>query len=78
MAKFKFKLDKAGVGQFLKSEPMQALISQKVSEIHGRLGEGYASNTSVGKTRAQGIVIAETKKAKRDNLKNNTILKALR
>lgn len=78
MAKFKFKLDKAGVGQLLKSEEMQALVSETVSEIQGRCGDGYESNTSIGKTRAHGVVVASTAKAKRDNIKNNTLLKAVR
>lgn len=74
----KFKLDKKGVGQLLKSDEMRAVITQKASDIQSRCGDGYESNVSMGKSRVHGVVIASTTKAKRDNLKNNTILKALR
>lgn len=42
------------------------------------LGEGYAVTAQRGKTRVNAQIRAETYKARRDNLKNNTILKALR
>ncbi len=38
----------------------------------------YGQDMHVGKNRANAMVFAETYQAKRDNMKNNTILKAVR
>lgn len=78
MAKNKFKLNYAGIGQLLKSEEMQAVLKEKASGIKERCGDGYDQDVFVGKTRANAMVYAKSYKAKRDNSKNNTILKAVR
>lgn len=78
MAKNKFKLNYSGVGQLLKSAEMQNVLTNKAMEIKNRAGEGYAQDIYVGKTRANAMVYAETYQAKKDNLKNNTLLKAVR
>lgn len=78
MAKMKFKLNHSGVGQLLKSSEMQNVLEEKATGIKNRAGEGYAQDIYVGKTRANAMVYAETFEAKRDNMKNNTILKAVR
>ena len=78
MAKSKFKLNYAGVGQLLKSSKMQAVLASKATEIKTRAGEGYDQDTYVGKTRANAMVYADSSKAKRDNMNNNTLLKAVR
>lgn len=78
MSKMKFKLNYKGVGELLKGSEMQDLLSGKADEIQGRCGVGYESDVHVGKTRANAMVSAATFQAKRDNLKNNTILKAVR
>ena len=78
MAKSGFKLNYAGVGQLLKSAEMQKVLEEKATAINNRCGDGYGQDTYVGKTRANAMVYAETFEAKRDNMKNNTILKAVR
>ena len=78
MAKSGFKLNYAGVGQLLKSAEMQKDLEEKATAIKNRCGDGYGQDTYVGKTRANAMVYAETFEAKRDNMKNNTILKAVR
>lgn len=74
----KFKLNKTGVKSLMKSEEMQTIINDKASEALKRLGEGYKTDAYVGKNRANAMVYADTYKAKSDNLKNNSILKAVR
>lgn len=74
----KFKLNYTGVGQLLKSSEMQAILSEKATAIQQRCGDGYETDAYVGKTRANAMVKATSFKAKRDNLKNNTLLKAVR
>ena len=78
MAKMKFKLNYDGVGQLLKSAEMQGVLEEKATGIKNRAGEGYAKDVYVGKTRANAMVYADSYKAKRDNKKNNTLLKAVR
>ncbi|MDG3374410.1 hypothetical protein P5D95_23095 [Vibrio parahaemolyticus] len=78
MAKSKFKLNHSGVGQLLKSAEMQSVLTEKATAIKNRAGEGYGQDVYVGKTRANAMVYADSYKAKRDNMKNNTLLKAVR
>lgn len=78
MAKMKFKLNSSGVGQLLKSPEMQSMLTEKASGVRKRAGEGYAQDIYVGKSRANAMVYADSYKAKRDNMKNNTLLKAVR
>lgn len=78
MAKMKFKLNSDGVRELLKSQEMQSVLIEKATGIKNRCGEGYTQDVYVGKNRANAMVKAETYQAKRDNLTNNTILKAVR
>lgn len=78
MSKFKFKLNSRGVRELLKSEKMQAHLSKKASGIKDRCGEGYETDTHVGKNRANAMIYTTTYQAKSDNKKNNTLLKAVR
>ena len=78
MSKFKFALNRAGVRALMKSEEMQSILKDKADSALNSLGEGYKSDIHVGKNRANAMVYADTYQAKRDNLKNNSILKAVR
>ncbi|MCR1233228.1 hypothetical protein [Streptococcus suis] len=78
MSKMRFKLNRAGVRDLLKSPEMQAVLTDKANGIRNRAGDGYASDIYVGKTRANAMVYADSFKAKRDNKKNNTLLKAVK
>lgn len=78
MSKMKFKLNRKGVAELMKSEEMQTILKEKANGALNRLGDGYESNLHVGKNRANVMVYAETYKAKKDNLENNSILKAVR
>ena len=78
MAKNKFKLNYSGVGQLLKSTEMQNVLTEKATAIKNRAGEGYGQDVYVGKSRANTMVYADSYKAKKDNMKNNTLLKAVR
>lgn len=54
----------------------QPLIEQTTREIAGRAGEGFVGDV-IWTDRPHGAVRATTFKAKRDNAKNNTLLKAV-
>lgn len=78
MAKVEFKLNREGVRQLLQSEEMANVCRGYANEIQGRCGEGYEVTTFTGKTRVNASVHAATPEARRENLENNTLLKAVR
>ena len=78
MAKVKVVLNKSGVRELLQSAEMKAICEEHANRTLGQLGEGYTVTTMTGKTRANASVYAESATAKRENMENNTILKALR
>ena len=78
MSSFKFKLNRSGVRELMKSAEMQSVLTNYASNIRNRCGNGYEQDIYVGSNRANAMVSATTIKAKRDNNKNNTLLKAVR
>lgn len=76
-SKVKFVLNKAGVIQMLKSDEMEAALNTYGEKVAGRAGNGYGHKSIMSGDRVKCFVSAETDKAKRDNMKNNTLLKAL-
>lgn len=78
MAKYKFTLNKRGVRELLRGEEIQIVLNEKAEQIQSRCGIGYEIDSYIGRFRANSMIYANTYGAKRDNLKNNTILKALR
>ena len=77
MSDFVFKLNRAGVRELLKSQEMQGILKEHATTIKNRAGDGYEQDIHVGRNRANAMVRAETFKAKKDNSKNNTLLKAV-
>lgn len=77
MAKITVKLNRKGVAAIMKSEEMQRTLASYGEAVQSRAGEGYVGEPKVYKYRAAYNVKAETVRAKRDNLKHNTLLKAL-
>lgn len=75
--KFKFELNRDGVRDLLRGKAMQEHLGNKARTAAASCGAGYESSTYVGKNRANASISAESHKAKKDNLKNNTILKSL-
>lgn len=78
MSRVRFMLNRKGVSELLKSEGVQELLAKEATEMAGRCGTGYEGKTQLGKNRAYANVRPVTSKAKRDNYKNNTLLKAAR
>ena len=77
MSDFRFELNGEGARQLLKSSEMQSGLEEMASSASNRAGEGYGYKVTVGKKRAVALVKAETIKAGKDNLQNNTILRSL-
>lgn len=78
MAKVKVELNRAGVRELMQSSEMMAVCKKYADNAVGRLGAGYEVTTMVGRTRVNAEVAAVTYEARKDNSKNNTILKAIR
>ena len=72
-------LNTAGVKELLQCTEMQQVLVEQAQSVRGRCGDGYTveNNAYVGKNRAIVRVSAESEKAIQDNLKNNTLVKAL-
>lgn len=77
MAKVQIKLNREGVRELLKSEEMMAVCEDHANAALSRLGGGYKASSYVGKNRVNAEISAESIKAKYQNAKHNTILKAL-
>lgn len=77
MAKVKFELNQAGVRELMKSKEMMSVCSEYANNALGRLGAGYEVSTHTGPNRVNAEVSAASFAAKRENLKSNTILKAV-
>lgn len=77
MANFVFKLNRAGVGELLKSKEMAKVLSEHGSTVLGRLPHGYGMSSGETSQRAKVTVGTRTRAAESDNKKNNTLLKAL-
>lgn len=78
MSKIKVELDYAGIGQLMRSEGMAEAVSQKAAEIAARAGNDYAYRVHNTGQRQAANVYPDSLEAWRDNLENNTLLKALR
>lgn len=78
MANVELTIDSAAVRDLLRSQEMMAICEEKANKALATLGSGYTVTTMTGKNRVNASIFAETYEAKRDNLKNNSILKALR
>lgn len=74
----KFMLNRAGVAELMKSPEMVTLLKEKAKAIQERAGNGYEISTFTGKNGANISIKTKSRKAIRDNNKNNTLLKALR
>ena len=78
MAKATIQLDREGVREMLRSEEMKTICEEYANKAQGKLGPGYVVTSMTGKNRVNASIFAESYEAKRDNMENNTILKALR
>ena len=77
MAKVKIELNSKGVRELLRSAEIAAVCKSHADKIAERAGAGYEVTTFTGKNRVNASVHAATEEAHRDNLKNNTLLKAV-
>ncbi len=74
MDRVRIELNREGVRELLRSEEVQQMLAE---EARSRMPAGCEVDTQAGKNRANARITAVTKAAVSDNLKNNTLLKAI-
>lgn len=73
------KLNTKAVSELLlKSPEMQSIVSDLGNSIASRAGDGYVCETHIGANRCYANVRTATYKARRDNAKNNTLLRSMK
>jgi len=83
LSKFKFELNRSGVADLLKGEPMQTILAAYARQVQSRCTAGnvgieeYKSSVKVKGSRAVATVSPDTAHAKASNLKHNTLIKAM-
>lgn len=81
MAKIHFDLNSAGVVELLKSGEMAGVVNTYAQQVAGRAGSmtglEYEVTSGTGRSRARAGVKTASAHAYYENLKNNTLLKAL-
>ena len=78
MANLTVELNSEGVRELLRSPEMMAICEERANAALSNLGAGYEVTTRTGKNRVNASIRAETYQARKDNMQNNSILKALR
>lgn len=78
MSKLKFTLNRKGVSELMKSAEMQEVLKGHATGIRNRCGDGYEQDLYVGRNRANARVSAATFEARKKNMENNTLLKAVK
>ena len=78
MADVKIVLNEQGVRELLRSDEIKAFCEERAGKALNGLGDGYELKTVMWPDRVTTSIHAESYQAKKDQLKNNTILKALR
>lgn len=76
-SKIRIELNTKGIGELLKSQEMAALVEDRAQAVAGRADGNYNVGTVHAQTRVIATVEAADSKTRRQNLKNNTLLKAL-
>lgn len=77
MSKVRVKIDKAGVGELLRSEEVVAMLRGVAESRAAKLPAGYGVNVYIGRNRANAEIRAETNEAWRDNVENNTLVRVI-
>lgn len=77
MANVVIKLNDQGIQELLKSEEVIEVLRTHARSVLNSAGNGYSISEYKGKTRGNVSVYAETQEAYKDNLENNTLLKAV-
>ncbi len=78
MSKLRFALNRQGVRELMRSEEMKAILSDEAKRVRETCGDGFEQDLYVGRNRANAMVKAVSRSAKKRNLNENTLLKAVK
>ena len=78
MSKVEIVLESSNINAWLRSEDMKSMLEARAAQVAATAGTGYAYRTHDTGQRIIATVYAETDEARKDNLENNTLLKALK
>lgn len=78
MGNVKIELRRGEIRGLLRSDGVAQLCRQYADSAVSRLGDGYEADTYTGKNRVNASVMAVTYKARKENMENNSILKAIK
>lgn len=76
--KSRIELDYAGIGQLMRGDGMKEAVSAQAREIAARAGSSYTSEAHKSSQRWNANVYPVGLDGWRDQLENNTLVKALR
>lgn len=77
MSKVKVSIIYAGIGSILRSQEMATCVKAEADRLASGLGEGYETDSKSMSTRQIASIFTATRKAAKDNLQNNSLLKAV-
>ena len=77
MANVRIELNKSGVRDLLRSAEIQRELEEVAEPIMSRLPDGYSKDIHMGRNRSNVGITAATAEAAKDNMENNTLLKAV-
>ena len=78
MSSVKFELNRAGVRELLRSSEVQAVCRQHAQRIQASAGENYEVSDRNYPERSGAAVHPANAEGAFDNMRNNTLLKAVR
>lgn len=77
MSKIEIELNEDGIREMLRSEEISSVCKELADAAAARAGEGYVVEQRRYPERTGYAISPETKEARLDNLKHNTLLKVL-
>ena len=77
MSNYKFELNRDGVKAIMKSAEMKAILDETAQHIAESASGEYKVDSMTGRTRANAEVSCASAETYYDNLRNNTLLKAM-
>lgn len=77
MPKTKIVLDHKGIDSLLKSTEVSGYVSEIAQQVASKCGAGYETDTYTTPSRVVSSVYTDDAAAARDNIENNTLLKAV-
>lgn len=73
----RIELNRAGVGEFLKSDDVRYNLHQRATAIAETAGPGFLAVSSVGRDRAYAIVRTDSAEARRAEAEDHVLLRSI-